>query len=176
MVVGWNPPPQGLVNVNVDVALFLGIDVVGVGIMLRNHHGEFIAAKAIQKHHVSSPHPVELYAAPEGLLFARELGIRSVCLEGDAKVVFDNIKSGRQDLTYNRSILKDIYMCCSWSYRFDCDSISKDSNKVADCLANQVKVGLCGSWMKIPLDHILNLLSVDLALNKFVFMSKKKFC
>ena len=38
----WSPPPEGLLMVNVDAAMFETSRCMGAGIVVRNHEGEFV--------------------------------------------------------------------------------------------------------------------------------------
>ena len=100
-------------------------------------------------------------ATKAGLLFAGELGLRQVYLEVDAKQVINRIKSIKEDLSYNGSILAHILMYSPWFDRFDCGSMIRDANSVVDSLVKQAKLGSCGTWINNPPNSIISLLIAD---------------
>ena len=109
----WSPPLDSIYKVNVDVAFNSLSGSGGIGIVGRDNYGRFMARKTYVLFQEDDPHHLELYAARAGLSFAWELGFRRIILKGDPKNVISNIKDSSEDLSYNGSILRDIFMFVS---------------------------------------------------------------
>ena len=91
---------------NADAALSLASNTMGIGIVVRDSEGMFMAGKAVQLMGSPEPHRAELLAAKEALL-----GFTRVILEGDARNVYNKIESVEDDLSYNGSIIRKILFC-----------------------------------------------------------------
>ena len=63
-------------------------------------------------------HRAEAIAAKEGLMFAKEMGLNSIILEGDAKNVFETFESSEEDLCLTGIILAEAYSTASWFHPF----------------------------------------------------------
>ena len=71
----WHPPQEGMYKANFDAALFDGLGMAGLGIVVRDSMGNIIAALS-QK--IRSPHSVEMaeaLACNHALVFAQELSL-----------------------------------------------------------------------------------------------------
>lgn len=75
-----NPPPSGVLMLNVDGAFLNHQTLGGVGGVVRNNLGEFIAGFAYRKEHMVSPLHVEIMAIKNGieLLQAMEISVAIV--------------------------------------------------------------------------------------------------
>ena len=51
-------------------------------------------------------------------MFAKDLSLNSIILEGDAKNVFDSFESSEEDLSPTGIILADAYSIASWFHFF----------------------------------------------------------
>jgi len=69
----WDPPPVGWVMMNVDAALFPKTNRMGLGIVCRNHVGEFLAACRQGFDKITNPELVEAIASWQAILFASRL-------------------------------------------------------------------------------------------------------
>jgi hypothetical protein len=69
----WDPPPGGWALVNVDATIFLKDNRMGVGIVIKDHRGDFLAAcrQGIKK--VSCPQMAKALALRRAIQFASEL-------------------------------------------------------------------------------------------------------
>ena len=63
-------------------------------------------------------HRAEAAAAKEGLLLARDLGIRTLILEGDAKHVIESFENNIEDLSHIGIILPKAYRLVSCFHFF----------------------------------------------------------
>ena len=72
--VSWIPPPKSSLKVNFDGATFTDIDKAGLGVIIRNDHGQAIASLSEQIRLPFSSDLVEALAAVRAISFAQELG------------------------------------------------------------------------------------------------------
>ena len=81
--VCWTRPPSGLYKVNFDAALFEGLGCAGIGVAIRDSSGAIIGTLS-QK--IPLPHSMEMaeaLAARRAVVFAQELCLANVLVEGD---------------------------------------------------------------------------------------------
>ena len=62
----WRKPAPSFVRINVDFVAFVGSDSYGVGIIIRNDAGEFLAARSQQVPSLVDPYTGELMALGAG--------------------------------------------------------------------------------------------------------------
>ena len=74
----WKPLDAGLLKVNLDGAIFDDLRAAGIGVAVRNEHGEVVAALAEQIPIPDSVFTLETLAARRAVLFARDLGLHHV--------------------------------------------------------------------------------------------------
>ena len=80
------PPPTDLVKVNFDDAVFQESGEVGLGIIIRNDRGLFMAALTQVIPLPTSVEMVEVLAIRRALIFAKELDFDHVTLKGDSEI------------------------------------------------------------------------------------------
>ena len=69
----WSPPPGGWVMVNVDAAIFQKANRMGLGIVVRDHRGEVLAACRQGIDMITNPELAEAIAVRQAILFVSEL-------------------------------------------------------------------------------------------------------
>ena len=74
----WKPLDAGLLKVNFDGAIFDDLRAIGIGVTVRNEHGEVVAALAEQIPIPDSIFTLETLAARRVVLFARDLSLHHV--------------------------------------------------------------------------------------------------
>ncbi|KAL0007251.1 hypothetical protein SO802_008753 [Lithocarpus litseifolius] len=87
--VAWSPPRSGHYKINVDGAVFLKQKAAGVGVVIRDEEGRLEAALSKKIHVPLGAIEVEAKAFEMGLLFARDIDVRDVVLEGDSLIVYN---------------------------------------------------------------------------------------
>ena len=83
-IQNWQPPPIGKFKINFDASWKKKDKGVGVGVVIRDHSGDFFAGMSKRGLEVNSAEMAELLAAREAIKFALEAGFRDVLLEGDS--------------------------------------------------------------------------------------------
>ncbi|KAL8477087.1 hypothetical protein ACS0TY_029410 [Phlomoides rotata] len=89
--LSWHRPSAGSHKVNMDAAFFRDSMQTGIGMVLRDDRGEFIAAKTVVYHSILDVDIGEAMGFMEALSWVKDLGLQNVVIEGDAKIVVDAI-------------------------------------------------------------------------------------
>ena len=76
---------MGFVKANFDGAIFKDLMAAGIGMAVRNEHGEVVAALAEQIPILDSVFTLETLATRRVVHFVRKLGPRNVAFEGDSE-------------------------------------------------------------------------------------------
>ena len=80
----WSPSNYPSYKVNVDAARFMAQKAVGEGVIIRDHQGKFIAGLSKKFHAPLGIIEAEVKAFEAGIVFAKEVGIRDLVVEGDS--------------------------------------------------------------------------------------------
>ena len=97
--VTWIPPPANSLKINFDGALFRDINKVGLGVVIRNDHGQVLASLSEQIQLPFSFDLVEAIAVAWAISFAHELSLSNYILEGDSDVVINALKRNDDSLS-----------------------------------------------------------------------------
>ena len=85
----WTPPPTQRYKVNVDGAVFRSQRTAGVGVLIRDCHGQVIAALSKKICAPLGPLEVEAKAFEAGIQFAKDVGIQDFIVEGDSMILYN---------------------------------------------------------------------------------------
>ena len=83
----WTPPPSDRYKVNVDGVVFKAQKAVGVGVLIRDCHGQVIAALSKRINAPLGPLETEAKAIEARVQFARDIGVQDIIIEGDSLTV-----------------------------------------------------------------------------------------
>ena len=89
----WKTPPLGVFKINIDIATVDDASAMGLGVVIRDSRGHFVAARTRKVLGEADAMRVEAMAIREGLSLAKDLEIRAVILEGDAKIILENFEN-----------------------------------------------------------------------------------
>ncbi|XP_031093123.1 uncharacterized protein LOC115997669 isoform X1 [Ipomoea triloba] len=132
----WKNPPEGRLKLNVDAAINSNFKATGLGCILRNSFGEFVAARGQNWLGCYQPKLAEAISVREALKWLKERNFDNVIVETDALLVIQGLK----DSDFNSSfglILEDIRKLASV---FNCISfvfVKRSANTVAHKLARE---------------------------------------
>ena len=133
----WLPPPEGLYKANFDVAFFGNSGTTGIGVVVRDSKGEIIAAlsqKILEPHSVDA---AEALACNRAVVFAKELSLFSVIVEGDSMRIVQAASNKRANLTLFGHVINEIHESCSSFNRISFQHVRRDGNMLAHSLARR---------------------------------------
>ncbi|XP_075655215.1 uncharacterized protein LOC142625444 [Castanea sativa] len=135
--VGWSRPPVGAFKVNYDAAWFENLGCACIRVAIRDSDGEMIAALSQR---ISLPFSVEMaeaLAARRALLFAQELSLSKVVMEGNCLRVVSALNSSGCCNTLYGNVVEEtrrqagLFHFCSFSH------VRRGGNKLAHALARR---------------------------------------
>ncbi|XP_062012980.1 uncharacterized protein LOC133729456 [Rosa rugosa] len=109
--VHWSPPMSGLLCMNVDGAYVSSLQHGGIGGVLRNEKGEFIAGFAYRVTNVSSAYHAELLAIKSGLELIQVLGVSNVAIKSDCLEAVKAVTAEDHDFSTLRIIVEEFKNC-----------------------------------------------------------------
>ena len=80
----------------------------------------------------------EALACRRAVVFARELSLFSIIVEGDSMRVMQAASNKRENLTLFGHVIKEIHDSCSSFTRISFQHVRRDGNKLAHALARRV--------------------------------------
>jgi hypothetical protein len=85
--VTWQKPPEGVYKINWDASVDRDRCKMGMGMVVRDHAGQLIAALCTSKDHITDPASAKALAAGKAAEaeLCHRLGLEKVILEGDAR-------------------------------------------------------------------------------------------
>ena len=89
----WAKPSHGLVKINVDVTFHEDTLSGACGAVVRNDHGDFVAAANWFLPHIRDTESVELQAIRNGLYLIANIGCNSVGIESDCMLTMEAMQS-----------------------------------------------------------------------------------
>lgn len=133
-LIGWNPPLQGCIKVNVDASICDAGFQAGCGGVARNHFGEFLYGFS-SKLTSCSVEEGELRAVLQGLKLVVDRGDREMVVESDSQLVIDWLSNRFNPQHPLSSIIEEIIDITNVSCNVRWSRIPREFNKVADILA-----------------------------------------
>ncbi|PKI57332.1 hypothetical protein CRG98_022277 [Punica granatum] len=132
--IAWTSLPPGWMKLNTDRSASGNLGRAGAGGILRNELGRWIRGFALFLGTTNSL-VAELWAIHEGLVMAKSLGIRSLWVELDAKVVMELIWGSSQDNLLLKSLIDDCRELRRHFREVRVQHVYREGNKVTDALA-----------------------------------------
>ncbi|XP_050259076.1 uncharacterized protein LOC126704086 [Quercus robur] len=135
----WQPPKPPWYKANMDGAVFTQQKEAGIGVVIRDHHGEVVAALSKRIKAPLGAVEIEAKAMEEGVRFAWEMGIRDCLFKSDSLTVV-NAMQRRTEVP--ASIVNVINGSLSQLYGFrdvNFSHVGRSGNKVAHTLAQFAK-------------------------------------
>ena len=94
-------------KVNFGRAVFGEEQAGGIGVVIHSNEGRVLAALSKKVPMPTSMEILEMMAARRAAIFARELGFRKVCFEGDANLMVKNLHTGKDPNVLAGHLVKD---------------------------------------------------------------------
>jgi ribonuclease HI len=150
----WSPPPAGSVMINLDAAIFPQSNRMGVGVVIRNHLGQVLAASRRFVDHVNNPELAEAIAMRHALIFAEEMGFQKIIVASDCANLISKVKNQEHDRSYIGVIVSDIksrapkFISCCFTH------VSRSCNVAAHVLAKSAEHDAGSCWLNESPDVI----------------------
>ncbi|KAI8525227.1 hypothetical protein RHMOL_Rhmol13G0213400 [Rhododendron molle] len=107
--------------------------------------GRFIAARAIGKQFLTDPLVVEAMAARDSLLFAMEMGLESVTIEGDSQQLVQLVQRRKEGHPGVGVLVADIMHILAGFSSAEVSFVRRSGNGVAHSIAQKAVRGLVSS-------------------------------
>ena len=132
----WIPPPSGWAKLNFDGALSGNPGMVGIGCIINNYSGKWIAKRANFIRSITN-NLVELEALQEGLQICLDLGLSKIIIEGDSQIFLNVIgKRSTENRVLNSRLEEVLNILDRFPDTLICH-IFWEGNQKADQLANK---------------------------------------
>ena len=131
----WTPPPPGWLKINFDGATFKDRKLAGLGGVIRNDNGLIMAAFTQTIPLPTSVEMMEVLAARNALVLAKELCLNQVLLEGDSEIIINALSNVGRDSSSYSHILLDIKLLTHAFMGVSFCHSRRQANKVAHRLA-----------------------------------------
>ena len=137
--IRWKPPASSLFKVNFDRAFFEEQACASLGVVIRDSARLFIGALSQKIRHLGSMDMVEALAAQRAAVFAQELCLQAVEVEGDSLKVIQAIVAAKPSRTLFGNVIADIHYLVA---NFNCSfcHVKWEGNKLAHAFARRAVV------------------------------------
>ena len=136
----WKPPDTGFVKANFDGAIFEDLRAAGIGVAVRNEHGEVVAALAEQIPISDYVFTLETLAARRAILFVQELGLHNVIFKGDSESSIQAISNRLFSHLSCGHIIHDILLFARSFQSFSFSHMCRQGNALTDALAKRARL------------------------------------
>ena len=153
----WIPPPDGWLMINVDAATFKNPPRMGVGLVVRDHRGDFIAACCQLIQRFDDTELAEAIAIRRAVSFSSEQNLQQVVVGSDCLSVIKKIKSKVHDRSHVAVIIQDVRNLISENPSVTFTYVSRWCNEAAHVIAKQADVFKDVIWFNEPPEIIRNI-------------------
>ncbi|XP_042950075.1 uncharacterized protein LOC122282191 [Carya illinoinensis] len=122
-------------KVNWDSAINSREGKIGIGVLVRDHQGRVIGALHANNPLKGSPFDAEAYGVLLTAIFCRELGLKSIYLEGDAKQVVDLLKNHKLNWSLGGCLIGDARQLLNEYSLWSVSHVLREANSAAHYLA-----------------------------------------
>ncbi|XP_050280472.1 uncharacterized protein LOC126721479 [Quercus robur] len=160
----WSPPELGVYKLNFDGAIFESSARAGLGVVVRDAEGMIIAALSQNIKLPSSVDLVEALAARRAILFAQELCLGQVMVEGDSLRVITAINNPQKNRTQWGHVVEDIKKASSWFQTCSFGHIYREGNSLAHSLAKRAVLSAdLDVWLEDLPQDLIDVFQSDLS-------------
>ena len=161
--VRWSPPPEDCFKVNFDATFCEDSGLAGIGVVCRDNFGQVIAALRQNLGQVQSVEMAEALAARRAVVFAREMSLFCIIVEGDCLVVIQALRrSGLCPLLFGHIVdetkrLGSVLRSCEFQH------VRREGNRLAHSLAKKAVLSADFEvWVEELLDDVDGVFQSDL--------------
>ena len=126
-------------KVNVDGAVFSALGAVGIGIIIRDEEGRVEAALSKRIKAPLGAIEAEAKAFEAGLLFAKDIGIQEVVLEGDSIIIYNALCEVSNPPSSVKPIIEGMHALCRDFRRVEFSHVRRQGNSPAHLLPKHAK-------------------------------------
>jgi ribonuclease HI len=137
--VRWSPPPEGTVYINCDAALFSSLRRMGLGVVIRNHIGQYVAACRELHEEVTTPEVVEALALRRALSLAGDEGFSKIMVVSDCLSLVQRVLAPRMDRSSVGVVVQDIKALAQDFEAFSLSHVFHQFNESAHILARSTE-------------------------------------
>ena len=120
-----------------DATLFEGLDCMGIGVVSRDHEGCIIPALSQRVHLPQSIEMAEALAGRKVVVFAKELSLSDVIIEGDCLWVAQVLAASSQCNTLFGQVIKETRQIGASLLQCQFLHVRREGNRLAHALAKR---------------------------------------
>jgi ribonuclease HI len=150
----WAAPPEGVICINVDAALFPGERRMGCGVVLRDHNGTFILSVSEGLEGMPQSEMAEALAVRRALTISKEHGVSRAVLISDCLSLIQRIASRQPDRSSLGTVIADIKSLASDFESCTFKFARRELNVVAHKLARSAEALVCNISVGVIPDYI----------------------
>ncbi|XP_031122526.1 uncharacterized protein LOC116025437 [Ipomoea triloba] len=158
----WVRPARGRIKLNTDAAIDTTNNAMGLGWILRDDEGNFLATKNVRITGSNTVREAEAICLREALSWLKDTGMGAADVEMDSQLVFHAISYTSFYSTFGL-LVDDIKELASSINDVEFRFVKRFANCVAHTVAREaLSMSGCGEWFDIPPIFLVNCLSRDL--------------
>ncbi|KAK9987897.1 hypothetical protein SO802_028136 [Lithocarpus litseifolius] len=136
-VAAWQAPVHDAYKVNFNGTIFAEEGLAGLGVVIRNDHGQIMASLTQQIPLPGSVIEVEVFAARKALELTLDLGFDKITLEGDSEVLINSLVKGGNSLAHYGHLIADVHMLMARFSLLGLSHVRRHCNNLAHALARR---------------------------------------
>jgi ribonuclease HI len=135
----WSPPPEGMVKIHVDAALFPSSRRMGIGVVIRSHRGDCLLSCSELVQEVMTPEVAEALALRHAVSLAGDEGFDNVVIASDCLSLVQRINSSTVDRSQVGVLVQDIKARSSSFAAVSFNHVYRNCNEAAHTLARSAE-------------------------------------
>jgi ribonuclease HI len=147
---GWTKPLNGMVKINTDTAVDLAARTASTGCIIRDSHGQFLAACRVEIEGVINVITAEAQAVRDGLCLAERIGCNNSEVETDCLEVVTVFQYPLENRIVGTTFLDE---CRTMMAGFNSSVLRhcpREANKAVDFIASSVEDRNYNLWLENP--------------------------
>ena len=159
----WSPPKRGWFKINTDGAVFKDTGQSRIGVVVRNEKGELMGAMSKKILFPLGALEVEARAAEEGIIFARDLGLGEIMVEGDASIVISALENPEHSPSSIQKIVEGAQTKLKAFKQWKTNHVRRHCNFAAHLLARHAcNIDDCVIWVEDTPPMIADQICMDI--------------
>jgi ribonuclease HI len=134
VLLSWNPPPPGILKLNIDGSRICTTGHIAAGGLLRNCHGDWIGGFSANLG-IGEIFTAELWSLYYGLKLALQLNCNRIQVESDSSLVVNLVKGQSDDTHPLHGLISDCKNLLLGNWECSFNHVYRECNNAADGLA-----------------------------------------